>query len=162
MHLKKRTFCVGRSWILWWRRHRLKTTKSLVCLNQGADGPLGAPMSTNGQQWEAVTVQGTEVPPTAGKGKICPWDPPQPPPKHVALLTAGLQYVTLELRFRPTELLGEIMRFEVPGLSTCLFFLFFYLLLPSLLILSSIPLLSHFLFYFVEMDSPSSGWPQTH
>ena len=76
MHLKKRTFCVGRSWILWWRRHRLKTTKSLVCLNQGADGPLGAPMSTNGQQWEAATVQGTEVPPTAGKGKICPWDPP--------------------------------------------------------------------------------------
>lgn len=122
MHLKKRTFCVGRSWILWWRRHRLKTTKSLVCLNQGADGPLGAPMSTNGQQWEAATVQGTEVPPTAGKGKICPWDPPQPPPKHVALLTAGLQYVTLELRFRPTELLGETMRFEVPGLSTCLSF----------------------------------------
>lgn len=50
----------------------IKDNKVTSVLESGADGPLGAPMSTNGQQWEAVTVQGTEVPPTAGKGKICP------------------------------------------------------------------------------------------
>lgn len=161
MHLKKRTFCVGRSWILWWRRHRLKTTKSLVCLNQGADGPLGAPMSTNGQQWEAVTVQGTEVPPTVGKGKICPWDPP---PTAEACGPADRWTPVCDPRVTlPTHrAVGRNYEVWSPWTVNLSFFLFFYLLLPSLLILSSIPLLSHFLFYFVEMDSPSSGWPQTH
>lgn len=159
MHLKKRTFCVGRPWILWRRRLRLKTAKSLVCFCQGADGMLEATVSANGGLWEAASVQGTEVLPTAGEGKIRPWDPQ----KHETLETAGLQYVIICIIFLTYRAVGRKCAVWSPWTVTLSFFLLLvYLFLLSALILSSIPLLSRVLFYFVEMDSHSSGWPQTH